>query len=519
MSTRWFAWPLVWLTAIAAAPAQSAFPAPDADPAGRVVDTKGAPIVGATITVEAHGDLTYVPATLPNTRSGKDGHFVLPLTPELRALGTGDGARIELVVRGNGYGPWREVLGQGLLGYLGSRVVLRALAADDPLASLPWPPALPPGQTLARPGAPEPPPAPASRPGGEPGMLQLSVLDERGAPAPGVVIRLPRGLVSVTDANGGVVFADVPPGELRVLASGAGFLPADLSVRIPSGELAAARMRVRTAAWVRLRTVGREPERGAIPFVALQATPRTLLGPGQSRHVLSDSEGRLQVQVDPEGPTAFIQAHLQTAAPPTAIRPGQVGEVLVDRPLRALLRAGAPVELESWTGRDLASVARTVLSATASLPRGPGAAADTWFFCGPARESGEYWLWATAGAPLRIVCTALPAPVVPEFEVVVLDRRPLRRIRLRVQAPDGKPVQELRVIPVAEGLRATAGTTLAERQPDGAWFLVLRDDGEYRAKAESGTLRSAVFRIPARAGDQPEAEVQLVLEQPEVRDR
>lgn len=74
---------------------QEPFPRADADPEGTVVDELGAPVAGAEVALLGEfSDQGFGLAMaqilarhpLPVTRADRDGHFVLPLTPEQRSL-------------------------------------------------------------------------------------------------------------------------------------------------------------------------------------------------------------------------------------------------------------------------------------------------------------------------------------------------------------------------------------------------------------------------------------------------
>ena len=112
------------------------FPAPGADPTGKVVDEQGKPIAGARVSfvhdAEASSPWRWAvaqvlaSAPLPAAVSDRDGEFVLPLTREQRRLGSE--AAFTLHIERDGYVEWREPLRSGLWGYLGTRATLRRLA-------------------------------------------------------------------------------------------------------------------------------------------------------------------------------------------------------------------------------------------------------------------------------------------------------------------------------------------------------------------------------------------------------
>jgi hypothetical protein len=123
-------------------------PDPRADPTGTVGDEEGKPIAGARVSLrwvvnardplrstefEAAVGQVVRAYPLPGCVSGPDGGFVLPLMRDQKRLGWDDGQLFVLVVAKPGYQRWCECLPLGLRGYLGSRVVLRALRDADRL--------------------------------------------------------------------------------------------------------------------------------------------------------------------------------------------------------------------------------------------------------------------------------------------------------------------------------------------------------------------------------------------------
>lgn len=195
--------------------AQAPFPAPGADPAGKVLDENGKPIAGANVElrVDLEGEGTWANAIaqvlsatpLPEAISDKDGDYVLPLTPFQRSLGALGEGSFWLVVRKPGRRTWTEPLPYGLRGYLGSRVVLPNLPEPDPLLGVPWPPVVPatkpnedgfqtlasavvlPKTTTRRPGPPVLPAVEGTT------KLVMTVKDSDGKPVPGAILRFSDG--------------------------------------------------------------------------------------------------------------------------------------------------------------------------------------------------------------------------------------------------------------------------------------------------------------------------------------
>lgn len=106
---------------------------------GTVQDQAGTAIHGAEVRLafqpspRVWRDRLLQDQPLPRVRSGRDGEFFLPLTPQQRRLDRELGGVAVLVVEKPGFHPWIEPLSEGLRGYLGSRVVLRRVQEREVL--------------------------------------------------------------------------------------------------------------------------------------------------------------------------------------------------------------------------------------------------------------------------------------------------------------------------------------------------------------------------------------------------
>ncbi|MBK8098051.1 MAG: carboxypeptidase regulatory-like domain-containing protein [Planctomycetes bacterium] len=323
---------------------QDPFPQPDTDPEGTVVDESGAPIAGADVALLGEfSDQGFGLAMaqilarnpLPATRTDRDGHFVLPLTPEQRSLGAwsgnGDGM-VWLLVTMPGHLTWQEPLTTGLRGYVGSRVVLPKITAAGPFAAMPWPPTImmsadvhtdliEPAQRLRERSLSRAPlrPLPPSRRGDRSAVVRVQ--DEHGAPIAGARLQFScaafasacvaeRGLL--TDAQGTVrldgLVHPLTPTDVCVVADGYAY-------GIPVGCTRAAGDRAETLTWTcaatprhRCRTLG--PDGTVEPFAVVMAH---FGARNRACFLVSDACGRLWLDGHPGSDQLF--RHPLRAAP------------------------------------------------------------------------------------------------------------------------------------------------------------------------------------------------------------
>ncbi|MCB9872460.1 MAG: hypothetical protein H6837_21580 [Planctomycetes bacterium] len=117
--------------------------AADQPPHGKVLDQDGKPVAGARVYFRTELDsadsvhwrnTVLRSQPLPSVRTSRDGEFFLPLTELHRLFSPQTAGSMSLVVEKEGFHPWVEPLPNGVRGYLGSKVELHAVTANQMLA-------------------------------------------------------------------------------------------------------------------------------------------------------------------------------------------------------------------------------------------------------------------------------------------------------------------------------------------------------------------------------------------------
>jgi len=520
------------------------FPRPGDDPMGVVVDADAKPVAGAMVALMAETDLDAPFARaigallqrvpLPEVPSGVDGSFVLPLTAAQRVLGAGGAGRFWLVVRRPGHRDWREPLPQGIAGYLGSRVVLRPVTGDDPVAEVPWPPSPAALGTFGSVAMWWPTSAP--QPGLHVDRRGPRAADEASDETPSErvsarahVLRVvdpeqrPVGAASLLFGNSchgrgrGIAFPDavgadgqvrtlLPDGVHEVRIAAPGFLATKLTVAIGDDKPVQTTCTLARGEVVDLVAVDAEDR--AVPFVRLDLVPYDFgSGTDPSLRVLADSLGRARVPVSRR---AAYFAYEDRGAP--ASRVGLEGRdaarVHKRRPVTTLLRGVAdlgPRGMVRWV-REPAELFR-------AYDNPPTTADAVARFVH--REDVETWSGGMRGVPIVVRRAELPpAPADPLLDLVVVDRRLRERARLVLRSSRGDriavvsigPRWQMDVPPRDDQERIE----LARRDDDGNWSLWARDGAAYDLVARaSGHLPAGVALPAAEPGAAP---VELVVE-------
>lgn len=538
---------IVWVLGCGAALAQdAAFPGAGADPQGVVLDEELRPIAGAAICLQwQEGD--DVPfgraiatrlhgAPLPATQSGRDGGYVLPLTNEQRQMGVQLGPpsyRISgcwLVVEKEGYLPWREAIPAGLPSYLGSRVLLRRVRADDVFADLPWPPAivavkteqgyapwLAPGEwdvQLSRRGGRAAGDGLAPADAAAIGELEVTVT-AAGEALPRAQLwfddgafALPAGVPPLPSETGadGRVKARVPEGKRTLRVTAPGFLPAEVCVAVERGGSESSAIALRAARAVDVLAVS---DTGVpVPFRELVIIPKNFADPNNARSSFaqfSDAQGRARVFVD--DPSAwFVYSDRRVGGDTERVAfdaPANGGDGLV----RVIKHRAITVRLrgDEWPRcgelRWEAAGEPVVARAFKFFERDAA-----WVVCRLcSRELDVTTIGGDDGVPFRIRREDLPPmPAEPLLDLVALDRSVRSRAELLLPADPGS-VRRFVVQPPwqADGVRNTGDTIQCARQRDGRWLLLARDDAALDVVATALRIEPHAFTVPATNGAEP----------------
>ncbi|MCU0865009.1 MAG: carboxypeptidase-like regulatory domain-containing protein [Planctomycetes bacterium] len=507
-----------------------------ADPSGVVLDERLQPLAGATVQLVARAPTgafaramaaAIAGTPLPTTRSGRDGGYVLPLTDALRRLDAGawSSSGLWLVVERDGYLPWREPLSAGTAHWLGSRVVLRAVRADDPFADLPWPPAVveqatrqgfwawlpldgdpfpalhPPARVIPEPDADAPEPEPVrielqvtanDRP-----VADASLWFDDGATEPQ---RPDLQLPTRTDAAGRAVAVVLGGGGrirlLRVIAPGfvahTETIPTDGNLRLA--------LRLEPAQIVDLLAV--DADGAPRPFAELSLVPHQRDSGLQSFTCFADANGRLRVAVAApaawfaygERDTVVARIELQPAAADGIVR------VPVERAITVRLRGDEwprqgqlRWQRDSGDGRGRAFHAHPDTKELVVLRLA-------------SRSFASLTIGGDDQPPFVIRREDLPPPTAePLLDLVDLDRRVRVRAKLQPVGAAGDPPLRFVVRPSWQAEDVRRGEEIrCSQQVGGQWLLRLRDDAPYDLAATAFRHLPLRFQVPAAiAGAEP----------------
>lgn len=508
------------------------FPAPHSPVSGIVVDEHGDPVRGARVALAASTDpdrefsraiaqcLRRTP--LPQTVSDTEGEFRLALTSDQRLLRSPSSTRTDaapstfwLIVEHDGFLPWREPLGHDLSLYLGSRVVLRAVRADDPFARIPWPP------VVAEPEQPwqpiheriEPPACSARGPALPAGTrraeakTRLVFTRPNGTPARSArllfsnssygagVVALPKRL----DANGSVSF-EAPGGHHSVQVLVEGFLPtihsflASTAIDEPQ-EFVLAHARTFDACAI-------DAHGDRVPFADCWVTRETEdFNSWTSLRIRADSLGRIRFRMMHGLHDVFVQtgAHANDRV---ELHPETVTKVEMRRPVTILLRVDErPIE-----GR---------------IRRESNDGVETGFFRDRSRalraHSRSEWVvtrvfergleraivFGAAKPPMIVRRTDLPpATSEPLLDLAMLDRRLRLRAHLDIKTANGQRALKFALHPLGLPVphRRQEDARLSRRSRERReWECWARDDDGYELLAIAHRFREVRIRLEPTA--------------------
>jgi hypothetical protein len=516
--------------------------APQQDPTGVVLDEELRPIAGASVALrlEVGGGAPFARSRaarvarspLPAVQSGRDGSYVLPLTEEQR-LSTAVwhiDSGCWLVVEKAGYQPWLEPIPAGLATYRGSRVLLRRTRADDPFASVPWPPAVISMRTergylpwlpltgwqpvFVAPGEPAVAPPPDDLPplatlrvevvgGGKPVPDSLLTFDDgawaRQADAPALPERT---------GGDGVATAMLPAGTRTLRVEARGWLPVQQTVELAGGARETLCVELTPAVAVDVLAVGSDGT--PVPFVRIGVIPMKPDAVRASTALFTDASGRVRVFVDApehwfvygdgEGAGGVTRTTLDSARDANGFV-----RVVQHRPVTVLLRG------DEWPRHGelrWAAGSRATMRAFQFDPADATAVAFRMCY----REHDDVHVGGDRGVPFRIRREDLPpAPAEPLLDLVEIHRTVRQRAVLRL-ASDDEFLAAVAVRPAWQDVVRHDWDALQQaRRVGGRWLLFARDDGPLDLIAVATGLRAAPFTVPARAGgaDLPEIEVRL----------
>jgi hypothetical protein len=523
-------------------------PAPGADPAGVVLDEQLRPIAGAKVSLqwETGGDAPFRRAIaarlqqvpLPATVSGRDGGWVLPLTNEQRQMGDFGfhASGCWLVVEKDGHHAWREPIPGGLPGYLGSRVLLRAVRADDGFAAVPWPPAIVSLRTRLgmAPWLPAGEPfAPTDRRGGaaagegpvpvEPD--QLATIDVRvtsnGAALAHAQLWFDDGAFARPVAQPPLPFAvdaagrasvKVPAGARRLRATAPGVVPREVAIEVAPGATGLCALDLLPARSVDLLAMSVDGV--ALPFVRLDAVHGGVGEPERTAAVSwSDSLGRCRMFfARPQEWFSYgdsLDVGGAAVRVPLDGRPAADGWIHVPkwRPVTVLLRGGEWPRHGTfhWEQRVGLAIGRGFQDADADAP------AVVLHMC--YRELVQTAIGGDGRPPIRIRAEDLPpAPAEPLLDLVALDRS----VRVRAELVLPESVGSGRGFFVrppwqAHGVRVASEAAQFAAQRDGKWVLLARDDGPLELVATAPRHGAFRFSVPASVAGQPLPRIEIVL--------
>ncbi|MEZ5964821.1 MAG: carboxypeptidase-like regulatory domain-containing protein [Planctomycetota bacterium] len=526
------------LLAAAAGAQTTPFPPAGSDPTGMVLDEAGQPIAGAVVELLASADpnepfacaigavLRRTP--LPRLPAQRDGTFVLPLTGEQRQLGAAGEGRFWLRVQAEGYLAWLEPLPEGLAGYLGSRVILRPAAADDPFAAVPWPPSpialgtfkamamwcpLPAtapaidrrGPADASPAAPSSTDAPCRE-------HRLRCTDETGRPIADADLLFDNScfaadasLPAATDATGSARLR-LPAGEHRVRVRAADFLARVCTFTTDDDDESTSTFVLARGEVVDVQAI--DTNGRPVPFTTLGFVPYETQADLPADRKLTDSCGRVRTMV-PGRELYFVYQdtgemdHRVGLGPP-----GNVVQVRKERAVTVLLRRVADLPERGdvvWLGKggfDLSGRGYAM-----------AAAAECVVTRAVVRDADQTWFAATGAVPLRVRHAELPpSPDDPLLDLVALDR-PLRlRATLRLRSSSGSRVRRISVRPTWQGARgAFEPIEFARVDDDGTWTLWARDDGAYELEVAASNHLPARLVLPDTKPGAPPLELEVDL--------
>ncbi|MCA8975369.1 MAG: carboxypeptidase regulatory-like domain-containing protein [Planctomycetes bacterium] len=501
------------------------------DPVGVVLDEHLDPIAGADVTLmwERDDQIPFARATadclrqtpLPRTRSGRDGSFVLPLTPDHRMLGANGWRRSGcwLVVEKDGYRSWHEPIHDGLVTYLGSRVILRTTRADDPFVDVPWPPAwvtmkaetsmavwLPVGAPLPelnRQG-------PAELLGGSRTIeaSRIATLDLRvtgdGRPLARAAVLCDSAAYWQADQHlpqrvddEGRLELNLPPGErtLRVLAPG--YAQREVTVELEPGGRTRFEVELQAGRIVDVLAV--TPAGVAVPFVRLDVIPKRGPSPEQmSFFAFTDSCGRARLllsepeqwfvygdfdqprrfDLDPDGADADGVIRVTKKQPYTARITGddwpRAGNIRWEQDANNIVMRGFRFEQPEAA----AVVLRLAFRGDACTVVG-----------------------GSRGVPFSIRADELPTPPPdPLLDLVALDRSLRERARLEPRSTTGKRLRRFFVCPPwqQEGVIDADEILQFAKLRTGEWTLLARDDAPLEVLATASGHEPLPFTVPAR---------------------
>lgn len=425
-----------------------------------------------------------------------------------------------LVAERDGYLPWREPLPAGLAHWLGSRIVLRAVKAEDPFASLPWPPAVVDHATnqgfwpwLAVDGAPFPElPAPAMLTPPSEDLEQAVTIDlsveANGKPVAGATLwfddvactsRIPgRSLPTSTDAEGRAR-AVVPGGRnavrlLRVIAPGH---VASLERISATGDQRYV-VHLEPARFVDLQAVADDGK--PVPFAKLAVVPRERDGRRGAFTLFADACGRARIPVaNPAdwfvyGDRGAIATRIDLAQPD--------GDGIVRVPHRhavTICMRGDDWPRQGQLLWESANGARIGRAFAATPPTGEFVVLRHLH-----RDDAKLEVGGDERPSFVIRASDLPPPPSDRLlDLVALDRRVRVRARLTPRSTDGSDVLRFVVRPQWQADGARRGDEIrCVQKVDGEWLLRLRDDGAHDLVAIAFRHQPMLFQVPATgAGD------------------